>query len=156
MNSNSVVPKPHPLTEDEFHDVLMEDWSRLTSKLGGKGKFALAAGLTVRQLGNIHKGSTPNAIHIFNILAADETAIAAVLRKYNLRAVPADAICSSDPGTLPLATLLHHVAQAEHPESHGGVAITEHEARSIPEEELLKVERLIAHIRQLRKPKAVA
>lgn len=119
--------------------------------------FALKAGYHgPRQLNNFFKGSIPEAVRIFNLLAEDEGAISNVLDAYGLKAVPVGAFCSNEPGTLPLATLLHHVAAAEHPESHAGPDISEHEAREIPEDDLLAVERLIARIRHLRKPKAVA
>lgn len=156
MSVNTVVPKITPLPEDDFHAALMEDWARMIAKWK-KPAFALKAGYSnQRQLHNVLNGSIPGALSIFNLLAEDDAAIDKVLERYGLRAVPRDAHCSSDPSTLPLATLLCHVAEAEHPESHGGTQITEHEARAIPEEDLLAVERVTARIRQLRKPKVVS
>lgn len=156
MTSDTVVPKIVPLAEDDFHAALLQDWSRMI----GKWKlptFALKAGYHgPRQLNNFFKGSIPEAVRIFNLLAADDGAIASVLRAYGLKAVPLESFCSNEPGTLPVTVLLHHVAAAEHPQSHGGTQITEHEARGIPEEDLLAAERVIARIRVLRKPKAVA
>lgn len=79
-----------------------------------------------------------------------------LLALVGLRSAPLGATCSTDPGTLPLATLLHQVAAAEHPESESGPEITEREARAIPEQDIRAVERLVAHLRELRKPKAAA
>jgi hypothetical protein len=138
------------LTEEEFHGALMADWNRLERKWRRDG-LALKLGLGTKQLGKIIAGTSlhPHPHRIFNLLAEDDAAINFVLREYGLKAVPASAVCTGEPGTLKVAVLLHHIAAVEHPDSPGGVEITPHEARAIPEDDLIAAERIIARIRAL-------
>jgi hypothetical protein len=152
VTDNAVVQKREPLTEGGFHGALMVDWSRMIRKIG-LASFALKARITERQVRNVQAGSTPHALTIFNLLAEDDTALNCVLSEYGLRTAPKEAICSSDPGTLPMAILLQHVAAAEHPNSHGGPIITQFEAEHIPDEDLLAAQRVIDTILSMkRKP----
>ena len=152
MTDNTVVLKREPLTEGGFHSALMVDWSRMIRKVGLAG-FALKARMTERQVRNVQAGATPHALTIFNLLTEDDTALNCVFSEYGLRTAPRDAVCSSDPGTLPMAVALQHIAAAEHPESHGGPIITQYEAEHIPEADLLAAQRVIDNILSMkRKP----
>lgn len=152
MIDGTVVPKAQPLTEEGFHNRLLSDFVRLERKWGAAG-LALRLGLSGRALGNIKSGATlhPQPHRLFNLLVEDPDALSDTLADYGLRAVPKDATCTNDLGTLLLAALLHRVAEFEHPDSEGGAAITSREARQIDEEDLLKARRLIDRLLDLRK-----
>lgn len=123
MPDRTVVPKVEPLTEAEFHAAMMDDLSRLVRK-HGKGKVCLWLGISERQYGNLANGSFPAVHRLHNLLAHDPTAHDAIDREFNRRGVPRDAVCSTDPISAKLASLLSRIVAAEAADSDGGPAVT--------------------------------
>ncbi len=140
MSSRPVVPKWHPLTEDDFHAVFLQSLARLIAT-HGEGQVALWLGVSVRQLRNIKAGSLPTADKIWNLLAYDPSAHDEMDRKFGARNVPADALCSSDPVAAKMAAVLTKAIEAECPDSHGGTTVTLHEIFRMDEAVLREVHR---------------
>lgn len=137
--SNSVLPKVEPLTEDQFRANWLVTLSRLCRE-HGDGKVALWLGVTERHLRNLKGGtSMPSADKIWNLLAFDQSAHDELDGAYGARNVPTDAVCTTDPLTLDMIALSLEVAEHEAPNSHGGVAVTDHEVRQKNEARLRKV-----------------
>lgn len=159
MASNTVVPEPKPLTEEQFHAAFMCALARLV-RLHGKPKVALWLGVSVRQLGNYGNGSLPSPDRIWNLLAHDASAHDELDAEFGQRNVPKDAVCADDPLTLSMITLAHQVAAAEDPGSHGGQKVTDHELLEMDEPLLRKVNRVtgtwLERLANLRKPRSVA
>lgn len=140
MNSNPVVPKIEPLTEEQFHAVFLQSLSRMIVQ-HGQARVALWLGVTVRQLSNIKAGSLPTADKIWNLLAHDPSAHDEMDRKFGARNVPHDALCSSDPIAAKMAALLTRAIEAESPDSPGGADVTLHELLGMDEATLRAVHR---------------
>lgn len=140
MTRNAVVPKLGPLTEDDFHASFMQALSRLTRQ-HGEARLALWLGVSVRQLGNIRRGSLPTADKIWNLLAHDTSAHDEMDREFGHRKVPVDALCTSDPVAAKMAALLTKAIEAECPNSPGGVVVTLHEILGMDEAILRDVHR---------------
>ena len=99
MTPGPVVPETKVLDEQSFHNRLTAAWARVIAAMpGGKSAFAQAVGMTTRGLDKVLAGSTPHACTIFNSRRAHPTAIDELLTGYDVRLVPADAICSTDLG----------------------------------------------------------
>lgn len=137
---NPVVRQNQPLTEEDFHNAMMESLSRLYRK-HGKPRVAEWLGVSVRQLANIAGGSLPAPHRLFNLVLHDDDALDPIDREYGLRRVPRNAVCSSDPVSTRLAMLLTSTIDMEHPDSDGGVDATLAELLDLPEDVL----RAVAH-----------
>ncbi|MHB9879118.1 hypothetical protein ACSMXM_05590 [Pacificimonas sp. ICDLI1SI03] len=154
-NETTVVPKAEPLTEEQFHAVMMQGLSRMT-RVHGKAKVAQALGVSVRHLGNIAGGSLPSPDKLFNLLALDQTAHDEIMADYGKRSVPLGAMCSSDPVAAKKAMLLAKVIEAEKADSDGGKTVTLHEIIGFGEDELRDISATmngwIARLDAARKP----
>jgi hypothetical protein len=125
--TDTVVPEARALDEDEFHAEFMVLLAAM-NKRHTPAKVAQALGYTTkRQLANLSSGSLPGLRNFYNLLALDASAHDPLDRAYGHRKVPTGAICSSDPVSSKMATLLSRAIEAESPNSHGGVAVTRHE-----------------------------
>lgn len=135
MSDNTVVPQTMQFSEDQFHDLAVSCISEQITK-HGRETVAKCMGISIRQLGNILGGSTPAAHRLYSLRALDPLALDKIDRHQDLRAVPRDATCSSDPVSAKLALLLAHAIEAEREESEGGKAVMLSELLAMPEAEL--------------------
>lgn len=140
---NNVVPRVQPLTEDQFRSKWLCALSRLCDA-HGDAQVALWLGVSVRHMRNLKGGaSLPSPDKIWNLLAWDDSAHDELDREFGLKNVGRDAVCTSDPLTLDMIALAHETAQAEHPDSPGGVHTTDHELLEKDEARLRKVYRTL-------------
>lgn len=154
---NNVVPRPQPLTEEQFGATFRQMLNRLIRK-HGEAQVALWMGVSVRHLGtNVLRGSSlPSPDKIWNLLAHDDSAHDELDGEYGLKNVGKDAVCTSDPLTLDMIALAHETAAAEAPDSPGGVHTTDHELLEKDEARLRKVYRTLGNwlhrIEEIRRP----
>lgn len=120
---DTVLPNNQPIDEVRFHAAMMECVSRQVSQ-HGPGKVAQIMGLSIRQLGNLGNGSFPRADRLANLRALDRDALDPIHRLYGERAVPRQAVCTSDPISAKMALLLSRTIEIERPESDGGEKAT--------------------------------
>lgn len=144
MTQSNVLPNAQPLTEQQFRDNWLVALARLCRE-HGDDRVALWLGVTQRHLRNLKSGvSLPAADKIWNLLAYDRTAHDEIDGAYGEKKVPANHVCTSDPLTLDMITVAQEVAEHESPDSHGGVATTDHELRQKDEARLRKVHRTLS------------
>lgn len=154
---NTVLRVVRPLTEEQFGATFRQMLNRMIRQ-HGEAQVALWMGVSVRHLGtNVLRGSSlPSADKIWNLLAHDHSAHDELDAEYGLKNVGADAICSADPLTRDLIALAHETAEAEAPDSPGGVATTDHELLDKDEARLRKVYRVLGNwlhrIDEMRRP----
>lgn len=96
MTGGTVVREMPALDEQEFHERLTAGWARCIPLAGGRPKFALNVGMTVRGLDKVLAGSTPHACTILNSRRAHATALDELMAGYRVRMVPEGAACSTD------------------------------------------------------------
>lgn len=154
-----VLPKPTPLTEEQFRNSWLQALSRLC-RTHGDGKVALWLGVTERHLRTVKKGdSLPSADKLWNLLAYDQSAHDEMDSEYGLKNVGSDAVCTSDPLTLDMIALAHETAEDERFDSPGGVAVTDHELLEKDEARLRRVHRTLGswlhRLEELRRPRAI-
>lgn len=144
VQSNNVVPRVKPLTEEQFRSKWQRALSRLCDE-HGEGQVALWLGVTVRHLGtNVLRGtSLPSPDKVWNLLAYDPSAHDELDGAYDLKNVTSDAVCTSDPLTLDMIALAHETAADEAEDSPGGPKTTDHELLKKDEARLRKVHRVI-------------
>lgn len=143
MHRNNVVPLVRPLTEEEFRQNWLCVVARLC-KVHGDAQVALWLGVSVRHLRNVKAGtSVPTADKIWNLLAYDSSAHDELDSAFKVKNVAMDAVCTNDPLTLDMIAVAHEVAEHENPNSHGGVATTDHELRLKDEARLRRVHRVL-------------
>lgn len=155
MKPGNVVPETSGVTEDEFHGAMVSGLGRAERKVTRAG-LAYVMGLSsLKQLANIFAGSTPHPKRLWDARAACPTALDDVADLYGCRIVPKDALTSAELGTLPIATLLAKVAEAESPESPGGTSKTHRELLDM-EDDIRAVHALTAawieQINDIRRP----
>lgn len=154
---DNVVPRPQPLTEEQFGATFRQMLNRLIRR-HGEPTVALWMGVSVRHLGtNVLRGSSlPSADKIWNLLAHDDSAHDELDGEFGLKNVASDAVCSSDPLTRDMIALANETAQDEDPASPGGVSTTDHELLAKDEHRLRRVHRSltgwIERIERLRRP----
>jgi hypothetical protein len=120
----NVVPETSSVTEDQFHGAMVAGLGRAERSAGAKA-LAYVMDVTTKQLGNIFKGSTPNAKRLWDARKANPTVLDDIADLYGCKIVSkALDDAANDIGTLPIATLLARVAAAEAPDSPGGVKKT--------------------------------
>lgn len=136
---NNVVPKIQPLTEAQFRDNWLVTLARLCRDHGDQ-QVALWLGVGERHLRNVKAGtSMPTADKLWNLLAYDQSAHDEMDSAYGLRKVDKDSVCTTDPLTLDMIAVAHEVAEHEHPDSPGGLSVTESELRAKDEPRLRRV-----------------
>jgi len=152
------VPETSPVNEDEFRDAMIAGLARAQRSVGARA-LAYIMDVTTKQLGNIFAGSSTNAKRLWDALAADPTALDDIASAYGRKIVAADSVTDAEIGTLPIAALLAKVAEAESPDSPGGVAKTHKELLAM-EADIRAVHHLtgnwIERISSIRAPRAVA
>lgn len=155
---SNVVPKAKPLTEEQFKATFLQTLNRLI-RHHGEATVAMWLGVSVRHMGNIQKGSLPSADKIWNLLAHDESAHDELDGEFGHRNVAKDAVCSNDPLTLALITVARDVAEAEAPDSPGGIGVVDDEIRRMDEPLLRKINRVtgtwLDRLEAMRRPRAV-
>jgi hypothetical protein len=157
---SNVVPRVKPLTEQQFRSKWLRSLSRLCDQ-HGDDQVALWLGVGERHLRNLKGGvSLPSPDKIWNLLAFDDSAHDELDGAYDLKNVNKDAACSVDPLTLDMIALAHETAEAEAPDSPGGIITTDHELLAKDEARLRKVYRTLGdwlhRIEGLRRPRQVA
>lgn len=153
---SNVVPRVQPLTEEQFRSKWLCSLARLCD-LHGDAQVALWLGVGERHLRNLKAGnSLPSPDKIWNLLAYDDSAHDELDGAYELKNVGKNAVCTSDPLTLDMIALAHETAEAEHPDSPGGVAHTDHELLLKDEARLRKIYRTLGtwlqRIEEIRRP----
>jgi len=118
----TIVRNPDPVDEVRFHAAVMECVSKQIAQ-HGVGKVAQVMGLSVRQIANLGAGSMPRADRLANLRSLDRDALDPVHRLYGERAVPRDALCTSDPISARMAALLSQTIEMECPDSDGIASI---------------------------------
>lgn len=143
MSADNVVPDVQPLTEEDFLNSWLQALARLCRQ-HTDAKVALWLGVTVRHLRNLKSGSSiPTADKIWNLLAYDRSAHDEIDREYQLKNVPHDAMCASDPLTRDMIALAHETAEDEAPDSPGGIRTTDHELLEKDDSRLRRVYRTL-------------
>lgn len=155
-----VIPHCNMLTEEQFRSTWLLTLARMCREHGDSA-VALQLGVSERHLRNLKRGdSIPEPFRLWNLLAMDRSAHDELDAEFDLKNVPKDAICSADPLTLDMIALAHETAEDEHPESHGGHAVTDHELLNKDEARLRRVYRSIGHwlhrLEEIRRPRSVA
>ena len=144
MRSNTVVPNIEALDEEQFHAAMMEAIGAAVSR-HGRAKVASVLGFnSVRQLGNIAAGSFPAPWRLWNLLSLDGDALDKIDRKYGRRGVPRHAVCSTDPVSSRLASLLSRTIEMERPDSDGGPAVHLRELLTLDEDDLRRCAHVLA------------
>jgi len=125
---SKVVPETSGVEEDDFRNAMISGLARAQRRVGAKA-LAFIMDLTPKGLGNLFSGRTarPDPKRLFDALSACPTALDDVTDLYGLKLVSKDAAGVDDLGTLPIASLLALVAEAESPDSPGGTAKTHQE-----------------------------
>jgi len=156
---DSVVPQNEPPTEAEFRAAMLRGLSRCAHASAGRRALAAEMDLSSKGLENILlRDAMPGPKRLFDATRACPTALDDIAALYGFQLVK----IASDPldaaGTVPLASLLAKVAEAESPESDGGVAKTHAELLAM-EPDIRRVHALTAQwindITALRSPRAV-
>lgn len=84
---NTVVPKKDPITESQFHELIVAGLARVAAKIG-RGNLADRMGRTTRALDKVFGGSTPDAKALFDALKADATVLDELAAAYGFQLVP--------------------------------------------------------------------
>ena len=161
MLPRSVVPEQEPVTEAEFRAAMLRGLSRCANRPAGRRALAAEMDLSSKGLENILlKGAMPGPKRLWDATRACEHALADIADLYGVELVrKADADGRRAAGTLPLASLLAKIAEAEAPSSDGGTAKTHQELLAM-EADIRRVHALTAEwineITTLRSPRAVA
>ena len=159
MTQCNNVPRKQPATETQFRNAWLCTLARMCAK-HGDDQVAQWLGITERHLRNVRSGtSLPSADKLWGLLAYDDSAHDEMDALYGYRTVPIDALCSTDPLTRDLIALANEVAQAEDPNSPGGVAVTDHELLDKDEHRMRRVYNTLGvwleRIGSMRRPRAV-
>lgn len=160
MLPRSVVPETQEVTEAEFRAAMLRGLSRCANTPAGKRALAGQMDLSTKGLDNILlKGAMPGPKRLWDTTRVCPHALDDIAAEYGFDLVrKADANAQGVPGTLPMATLLAKVAEAEAPTSDGGTAMTHQELLAM-ESDIRRVHALTAQwineITALRSPRAV-
>jgi len=125
-----------PPTEAEFRASMLSGLSRCAKTPAGKRALAAEMDLSSKGLDNILlKGAMPGPKRLWDARRACATVLDDIADLYGCRIVSkTDDDVADDVGTLPIATLLAHVAAAESPASPGGTTKTHTELLAMEEE----------------------
>ncbi len=159
MFPGSVVPETVEVTEAEFRAAMLAGLSRCANQPAAKRNLAAEMDLSSKGLDNILlKGATPGPKRLWDATRACPAALDEIAALYGFQLVAKAQPARDSHGTLPIATLLHKVAEAESPASDGGTAKTHQELLAM-EANIRAVHRLtgawIEEIAQIRAPRAV-
>lgn len=128
MRHDSVFPRSSPVAEEDFRTAMVAGLARAQKRVGAKA-LAYIMDLTPKGLRNIFGGIAhrPDPKRLWDALGACPTALDDIADLYDRRIVSKDAGVIEDHATVPIATLLRLVAEAESPASPGGSAKTHQE-----------------------------
>jgi len=159
VQHDSVVPPASPVADEDFRNAMVAGLARAQRRVGARA-LAYIMDLTPKGLRNIFGGvaQRPDPKRLWDALGACPTALDDIADLYDRRIVAKDAAVVDDHGTLPIATLLHLVAEAESPDSPGGTAKTHSELLAM--EDAVRIVHHITgnwidEINRLRAPRAV-
>lgn len=157
--TGTVVPETTGVGEAHFRDAMIAGLARAQKRVGAKA-LAFIMDMTPKALGNLFGGSAKSTDpkRLWDALAACPTALDDIADLYGRAVVSKEAALALDLGTLPIAELLHRVAEAESPESPGGTAKTHQELLGM-EAQIRAVHALtgswLERIRTVRAPRVV-
>lgn len=158
--TGSVVHENEPPTEAEFRAAMLRGLARCGHSTAGRRKLAAEMDLSSKGLENILlRDAMPGPKRLFDATRACPSALDDIAQLYGFELVAIDTTPVEEAGTVPLATLLAKVAEAESPHSEGGTAKTHRELLAM-EADIRKVHALTAQwiheITELRSLRAVA
>lgn len=124
----SVVPETTCVNDADFRDAMIAGLARAQLRVGAKS-LAFIMDMTTKALGNLFGGvaKSTDPKRLWDALGACPTALDNIADLYGVKLVSKDASEADDFGTLPIASLLARVAEAESPDSPGGTAKTHQE-----------------------------
>lgn len=128
MQPGSVVPETTSVSEDDFRNAMVSGLARAQKRVGAKA-LAYIMDLSTKGLGNIFGGTAKSTDpkRLWDARSACPTALDDIADLYGCSIVSKADAAAADLGTLPIASLLAKVAEAESPDSPGGVAKTHQE-----------------------------
>ena len=126
---SSVVPENRDVNEAEFRAAMLSGLARCSNTAAKKRSLAGAMDLSSKGLENIQlRGAMPGPKRLWDATTACPHALDDVARLYGFELVRTVRSSAADEhGTLPLATLLALIAEAEAPTSDGGTTKTHKE-----------------------------
>lgn len=121
----SVVPETMAVSEADFRNAMIAGLARAQKRVGARA-LAYIMDLSTKALGNLFGGSAKSTDpkRLWDARAACPTALDDIADLYGCAIVSKADAAVLELGTLPIAELLHRVAQAESPDSPGGTAKT--------------------------------
>lgn len=157
--TGSVVPQNEPPTEAEFRAAMLRGLSRCAHAPAGRRALAAEMDLSSKGLENILlRDAMPGPKRLFDATRACPTALDDIAALYGFDLVAKKDDPGQAFGTVPIATLLAKVAEAEDPASDGGTRKTHAELIAM-EADIRRVHALTAEwikmITDLRSPRAV-
>jgi hypothetical protein len=128
MRPDSVVPETSSVNEADFRNAMISGLARAQKRAGSKA-LAYIMDLTPKALSNLFGGAAKSTDpkRLWDARSACPTALDDIAELYGCAIVTKEAAEAMDLGTLPIANLLHRVAEAESPDSPGGIAKTHNE-----------------------------
>ncbi len=128
MPIGSVVPETTSVKDEDFREAMIAGLARAQRRVGAKS-LAFVMDMTGKALGNLFGGvaKSTDPKRLWDALAACPTALDDIADLYDRKLVSKGAYEADDFGTLPIASLLARVAEAESPDSPGGTTKTHQE-----------------------------
>lgn len=128
MQPGSVVPETTGVSEERFRNAMIAGLARAQKRVGPKA-LAYVMDMSAKALGNLFGGvaKSTDPKRLWDARAACPTALDDIADLYGCAIVSKADAAAADLGTLPIASLLAKVAEAESPDSPGGVAKTHQE-----------------------------
>ncbi len=128
MPSSSVVPETTTVKDADFRNAMIAGLGRAQLRVGEKS-LAFIMDVTTKALRNLFGGvaKSTDPKRLWDALVACPTALDDIADLYGRKLVSKDTQEADGFGTLPIASLLARVAEAESPASPGGTAKTHKE-----------------------------
>jgi hypothetical protein len=140
---SSVVPENRDVNEAQFRAAMLSGLARCSNTTATKRSLAGAMDLSSKGLENIQlRGAMPGPKRLWDATTACPHALDDVARLYGFELVRSmESAGNAEHGTLPIATLLAQIAEAEAPASDGGTVKTHKELIAM-EQNILRVHAL--------------
>ncbi len=150
---DSVLGKNNLPNQADFLAQMTIGLSRAAAKVG-RGSLADTLDLSGPGLDNLFTGTMPKAKRLFDMLAADFSALDEIADLYGARVVPKGSICDTDQKAAPaLVAALHKVIEAEADGTIDHIELLGMEREVIAAEQAIQLIR--SRITELRTPRAV-
>jgi hypothetical protein len=114
-NCSNVVPPKTVVSEADFQTAVTLGLARAQSKLGSQKALAYVMDLSTKQVGNVMASGETAAKRLWDVHAAEGSALSDIADLYGVRIVPKDAVCNTDDKPLSVSTcaLLKKAIDAE-------------------------------------------